>query len=94
MKNRKKIIYSKNKFSKIYLINQSHQWFTKNLSGLDFTWARDGRSSCIVHALFNCKMKEYINKVSVFKFQYCCDGLFDDDIDLVTPSKQALKENF
>ena len=48
------------------LLNKSsHQWFTKNLSGLDFTWALDGRSSCIDHVLFNCKMKEYINMVSV-----------------------------
>jgi len=48
------------------LLNKSsHQWFIKNLSGLDFTWARDGRSSCIDHVLFNCKMKEYINKLSI-----------------------------
>jgi len=48
------------------LLNKSsHQWFTKNLTDLDFTWARDGRSSCVDHVLFNRKMKEYINKVSV-----------------------------
>jgi len=35
------------------LLNKlSHQWFTKNLSGLDFIWARDCKSSCIDHVLF------------------------------------------
>ena len=52
--------------SKIYLINHLISSSLKNLSGLDFIWARDGRSSCIDHVLFNCKKKEYINKVSLY----------------------------
>ena len=32
------------------LLNKSsHQWFAKNLTSLDFTWARDCKSSCIDH---------------------------------------------
>ena len=73
------------------LLNKSsHQWFTKNLSGLDFTWAWDGRSSCIDHVLFNCKMKEYINKVSV------CSTFNDisDHFPLILSCKKDDSEGF
>jgi len=75
----------------VSLLNKSsHQWFTKNLSGLDFTWARDGRSSCIDHGLFNCKMKEYINKVSV------CSTFNDisDHFPLILSCKKDDSEGF
>ena len=73
------------------LLNKSsYQWFTKYLSGLDFTWARDGRSSCIDHVLFNCKMKEYINKVSV------CSTFNDisDHFPLILSCKKDDSEGF
>jgi len=75
----------------VSLLNKSsHQWFTKNLSGLDFTWARDGRSSCIDHLLFNCKMKEYINKVFV------CSTFNDisDHFSLILSCKKDDSEGF
>ena len=54
--------FNMSKFQLESLVNKSsHQWFAKNLTSLDFTWACDGRSSCIDHVLFNGKMKEYIN---------------------------------
>ena len=55
------------------LLNKlSHQWFTKNLTGLDFTWTRYGRSSCIYHVLFNCKMKEYIYNLNIVVVDFFC----------------------
>ena len=73
------------------LLNKlSHQWFTKNLLSLNFTWARDGRSSCIDYVLFNCKMKEYINKVSV------CSTFNDisDHFPLILSCKKDNSEGF
>jgi len=75
---------------KSLLNKSSHQWFANNLTGLDFTWARDGRSSCIDHVLFNCKMKEYINKVSV------CSTFNDisDHFPLILSCKKDDSEGF
>ena len=73
------------------LLNKSsHQWFTKNLTSLDFTWARNGRSSCIHNVLFNSKMKEYINKVSI------CSTFNDisDHFPLILSCKKDDSEDF
>jgi len=73
------------------LLNKSsHQQFSKNLTGLDFTWVRDGRSSCINHVVFNCKMKEYINKVSV----YSTFNDISDHFSLIFSCKKDDSEGF
>ena len=73
------------------LLNKSsHQRFAKNLTGLDFTWDRDGRSSCINHVLFNCKMQEYIIKVSV----YSTFNDISDHFPLILPCQKDDSEGF
>jgi len=51
--------------------------------------------SPILFNLFINDVLDNCDKYGVYLyFQYCCSGFFADDIVLVAPSKQALKENF
>jgi len=80
----------------LYLSSKARAFFNSNLSE-EFSINRGVRQryplSPILFNLFINDVMNHCDKYSVnLDSQYCCGGLFGDDIVLVAPSKQALKK--